>query len=234
LTKGETTVIAPARTTSDRQSAQLDRRRDQASAAATAAEKAKAGVTELDNRLQTNATMTKQQAQALRNAVAEVKRLKRALKTGAKERDRLSRARKRAVTRADRAQTKSRAAESRYDRSVLADMVRREKAKDRADSARPPVESTALAPVPVPDRSPMPATTATKTAPATKTAAATRTAPPRTAATARTAAGSPARTGGTAVADPPPERPDPGTETATRTAARKTAAGARARTPRRS
>ena len=50
----------------------LDRRREQATAAAEALTKAKAGVTDLDNRLQTNSTVTTQQKQALRNAEAEV------------------------------------------------------------------------------------------------------------------------------------------------------------------
>ena len=45
-------------TSSDRQPSQLDRRREQAASAATAAEKAQAGVTELDNRLRTNASLT--------------------------------------------------------------------------------------------------------------------------------------------------------------------------------
>jgi hypothetical protein len=220
-------VTAPARTTSDRYSAQLDRRRERATAAAKAAEKAQAGVTDLDNRLQTNAGLTEQRTQALRNAVAEVIRLKRAVKAGTEERGRLTKARKRAVAKAGRAQAKHKSAESKYDRSVLADMVRREKAKDRADSARAAVDSTSKALGPVPERSPA-AATATKTAANT----ATKTAATKTAAVARTGAGSATRTGGTTVADPPPERPDAGTATATRTVARKTATGARVRTPR--
>lgn len=138
-------MTAPARTTADRHSAQLDRRRAQASAAATAAKKAQKGVTELDNLLQTNASTTRQQTRALRNAVAEVGRLKRALKTATKERDRLTKARTKAAARADKALATSRAAESKYDRSVLADLVRREKAKDRADSARPTVRNAGTA-----------------------------------------------------------------------------------------
>jgi len=176
------------------------------------------GVTELDNRLKRNASITKQQTQALRNAVAEVNRLKRAVKAGGKERDRLAKDRKRAVAKAGRAQAKYESAESKYDRSVLADMVRREKARDRADAARPPVDTTGKVLEPAPDRSP--ATTAAKTAAA------------KTAAAARTGAGSATGTGGTTVADPPPERTDRGTATSTRTAARKTAADAGVRTPR--
>ena len=138
-------MTAPARTTADRHSAQLDRRRDQASAAATAAKKAQKGVTELDSLLKKNASTTRQQTQALRNAVAEVDRLKRALKTATKERGRLTKARSKAAARADKALATSRAAESKYDRSVLADLVRREKAKDRADSTRPPVRNAGTA-----------------------------------------------------------------------------------------
>jgi len=138
-------VTGPARTISDRQSAQLDRRRDQASAAATAAKKAQKGVTKLDSQLQTNASATRQQTRALRNAVAEVGQLKRALKTATKERDRLTKARAKAAARADKALATSRAAESKYDRSVLADLVRREKAKDRADTARPSVRNAGTA-----------------------------------------------------------------------------------------
>src|SRR6185312_501118 len=82
-------------TSSDRQQpSQLDRRRGQAASAASAVEKAQAGVMELDNRLRTNASMTQQQKQALRNAEAEASRLKRALKAGTKEHDRLTKARK--------------------------------------------------------------------------------------------------------------------------------------------
>ena len=51
---------------------QLDRRRAQSAAAGAAAEKARQAVTELDNRLRTNADLTQQQAQALRNAEAVV------------------------------------------------------------------------------------------------------------------------------------------------------------------
>jgi hypothetical protein len=121
----ETTVTAPA----------LNRRRDQASAAATAAEKAQAGVTELDNRLKTNATLTTQQSQALRNAVAEANRLKRALKAAAKEKDQLTKARKKAVDKAAKSKAKAAEAEAKYDKTVLAELVRREKEKDRASGS---------------------------------------------------------------------------------------------------
>ena len=125
-------MTAPAGTTVDQRSAQLDRRRDKAAAAATDAEKAQAGVTELDNRLATNASMINQQKQALRNTAAEAGRLKRSIKAAARERDRLAKARKKAVARAEKAQARSKSAEAKYDKSVLAVMVRREKAKDRA------------------------------------------------------------------------------------------------------
>src|SRR4051812_39938517 len=132
-------------TATDRRSTQLDRRRDQATAATEAAEKARARVTELDNRLQTNANMTRQQTQAWRNAMAEANRLKRALKTGAKEKERLTKARRKAKARTEKVRAKAEAAEARYEKTVLAEMVRREKERDRADSAQPPAESTSRA-----------------------------------------------------------------------------------------
>jgi hypothetical protein len=140
-------VTAPARSSTDRPSAQLDQRRDKASAAADAAEKAQAGVTELDHRLQTNASLTTQQSQALRNALAEAERLKRSLKVAGKERERLTKARKKAVDRAERAKAKARAADDKYSKSVLADLVRREKEKDagRASAGRPPKPATGSA-----------------------------------------------------------------------------------------
>ena len=147
-------MTAPAQTTSDRYSAQLKRRRDQASAAATAAKEAQEGVAELDSLLRTNASTTSQQTLALRNAVAEVGRLKRALKTATKERDRLTKARKKAAARADKARATSKAAESKYDRSVLADLVRREKANDRADSARTAVRNAGTAVTDTPSKRP--------------------------------------------------------------------------------
>jgi len=193
-------------TSSEQQSSQLDRRREQATSAASAADKAQSGVTELDNRLQTNTSMTRQQKQALRNAEAEVTRIKWSLKAAAKERDQLTRARKKAVAKVDKARIKAEAADAKYEKSVLADMVRREKIKDRAEAARPPAESSSTELQPVLERSPVPVKTA--------------------AATSRRG-----RTTRTATADST-ERPDPGTTTAKRTAARKTAARAGARTSR--
>jgi chromosome segregation ATPase len=145
----------------------LNRRRDQASAAATAAEKAQAGVTELDNRLKTNATLTTQQNQALRNAVAEVNRLKRSLKAAAKEREQLTKARKKAVDKAAKSKAKAAEAEAKYDKVVLADLVRREKEKDRAAS---PSASNGKASRPAPEQTDTATATAVRTA-ARKTAA---------------------------------------------------------------
>jgi chromosome segregation ATPase len=113
----------------------LDSRRDKAATAAGAAEKAQAGVTELDNRLQTNASLTTQQTQALRAAQAEANRLKRSLKLTAKERTRLTAARKKATAKVAQARKKQQAAEAKYDKVVLADMVRREKERDRAQKS---------------------------------------------------------------------------------------------------
>jgi hypothetical protein len=152
----EKTVTAPT----------LNRRRDQASAAATAAEKAQAGVTELDNRLKTNATLTTQQSQALRNAVAEANRLKRALKAAAKEKDQLTQARKKAVAKAAKSKAKAAEAEAKYDKIVLAELVRREKEKDRASGS----SGNGKVARPAPERADTGTTTAVRTA-ARKTAA---------------------------------------------------------------
>jgi len=127
-------------TTTDRRSP-LERRRAAASAAAGAAEKARARVAELDRRLQTNATMTTEQSQALRNATAEVARLKRALKGVARERDGLAKDRRKAAGRADKAGAKAKRADDKYSKSMLAEMIRREKDKDLARvSPDPPPE----------------------------------------------------------------------------------------------
>jgi chromosome segregation ATPase len=169
-------VTAPARTTTDRPSSPLDRRRDQASTTAHAAEKAQAGVTELNNRLQTNTNLTTQQSQALRNAEAEANRLKRSLKAGVKERDRLTKAHKRAVAQADKAKAKAKAADEKYSKAVLADLVRREKQKDAARTTTPATRQPAVSavPNPEPERPNVSAAAATRTA-ARKTAARTRT-----------------------------------------------------------
>ena len=118
----------------------LDSRRDKAAIAASAAEKAQAGVTELDNRLETNAKLATQQTQALRNAEAEANRLKRSLKLAATERSRLTAARKKAAAKADQARRKQRAAEAKYDKVLLADLVRREKERDRAQASQPEID----------------------------------------------------------------------------------------------
>src|SRR4051794_1965287 len=90
----------------------LDTRRDKSAAARTAADQAKAAVTELDHRLETNAGLTREQSQALRNAQAEVARLERSLKNAAKERKRLTKQRAKAVAKAAKAKTKAAAAET--------------------------------------------------------------------------------------------------------------------------
>ena len=110
----------------------LDRRRDKSAAAEAAAGKAKEAVAELDSRLRANADLTKQQNQALRNAEAEVKRLKRALKTQERDHARLAKAHKKAVAKAGRTKGKAGEAEAKYSAAVLADLVRREKERDRA------------------------------------------------------------------------------------------------------
>ena len=179
----------------------LDSRRDKAATAANAAEKAQAGVTELDNRLQTNASLTTQQIQALRNAEAEANRLKRSLKLIAEERTRLTAARKKAVAQAAQAQKKQQAAEAKYDKIVLAEIVRREKERDRAQ----PSPESDQAQATESDRA-QPTRESDRASTTNRTRASTRTRP--------------------AVADPAPEQPDAATKTATRTAARKTAAAA--------
>ena len=118
-------------------SSKLDSRRDQATTAATAAKQAQAEVTELEGRLQTNANHTTTQAQALRNAEAEISRLKRSLKAAAKEKSRLTTARKKAVSQAAKAKAKQATAESKYDKALLADLLRREKERDRTEAGQP-------------------------------------------------------------------------------------------------
>jgi chromosome segregation ATPase len=109
----------------------LVRRRDKAGAAEEAAEKAQASVTDIDNQLQTLDGLAEQQKQALRRAEDEAARLKRSIKAADKRREQLLRDRKKAVTRAEKAKTKAETAETKYDKQVLAEMVRREKARDR-------------------------------------------------------------------------------------------------------
>ncbi|MBM2618172.1 hypothetical protein JIG36_21680 [Actinoplanes sp. LDG1-06] len=144
---------------------QLDRRREQSTAAHEAAAKTKTTVTELENRLRTNADMTRRQTQALRNAEAEAKRLKRSLKTQARDKDRLEKAHKKAVSRAEKAQSKAATLEEKYGKSVLHDLVRREKEKDRA-AASTPVSPALPAVVPPPPIEPEPPA---ETAPAVET-----------------------------------------------------------------
>jgi hypothetical protein len=111
---------------------QLDRRREQNTAAKSAADDARTAVTELANRLQTNADLTQQQTLALRNAEAEAKRLKRSLKTQARDRNRLEKAHQKAVAKASKASKRAEDMDDKYSKSVLADLVRREKERDQA------------------------------------------------------------------------------------------------------
>jgi hypothetical protein len=115
---------------------QLDRRREQSAGAEAAAEKARATVEELDRRLHTNDEMTRQQTQALRNAEAEAKRLKRSLKTQARDHARLVKARQKAAAKAAKTRSRAAALDEKYSKSVLADLIRREKEKDRASTAK--------------------------------------------------------------------------------------------------
>jgi hypothetical protein len=126
---------------------QLDRRREQTAAAHTAVERTRTTVTELDNRLRTNADLTTQQKQALRNAEAEARRLKRALKTQARDKDRLEKAHRKAVARAGKAESKAAALEKKYGKSLLDDLIRREKERDRASATTPASSPLPEAPV---------------------------------------------------------------------------------------
>jgi chromosome segregation ATPase len=143
----------------------LDRRREKAGNANTAADKARAAVRDLDDQLKTIAGLTEQQQQSLRRAQDEVARLKRALKAAAKRRAELVQQRRKAVAKADRAKARAEAAEAKYDKEVLAALVRREKEKDRTAAAPPPAPAD-----PEPEQPREATTTARKTA-ARKTAA---------------------------------------------------------------
>lgn len=160
----------------------LDRRREKSAAAHAAAEKARAGVTKLDQRLETNANLTREQTQTLRNIEAEAKRLRRALKNAGKERARLTKERRKAQNRAEKAESRAQAAEAKYDQSVLAEMVKREKERDAAATAARSTAAKAsrgdggrhtTAAEPPPERPDAGTTTAVRTA-ARKTAAAAR------------------------------------------------------------
>ncbi|MFC3386402.1 hypothetical protein [Couchioplanes azureus] len=110
----------------------LDRRRDRATAAGDAAEKARAAVADLDHQLETIATLTAQQRDSLRRATDEAARLERSLKAAAQRRAELVKDRRKAVARAEKARAKARTAEAKYDKEMLAELVRREKERDRA------------------------------------------------------------------------------------------------------
>jgi hypothetical protein len=194
----------------------LDNRRAKSAAANAAAEKARAGVTELEHRLQTNASQIEQQTQALRHAEAEAKRLKRALKVADAERARLTKQRAKAAAQAEKAQARAEAAEAKYDRVVLAELVKREKARDRAEA------NGSAAPASQP-ADPTPAQT-TSNQSASNQSASTRSASTQ-GSQGTSARRSPARGAAqrrAAAPDPPPEQPNPGTAEAVKTAARRT------------
>ncbi|WP_250002401.1 hypothetical protein [Actinoplanes sp. M2I2] len=124
-------------------SKQLDRRREQSAAANAAAERSRTTVTELENRLRTNADLTRRQTEALRNAEAEAKRLKRSLKTQARDKDRLEKAHRKAVARAGKAQSRAATLDDKYGKSLLSDLINREKERDRATATTSEPETTA-------------------------------------------------------------------------------------------
>jgi multidrug resistance efflux pump len=172
----------------------LDRRRDKAQGAKDTADKARDNVADLDARIATNAGQAQRDQAALHQAQDEVTRLKRALKTAAKEDAVLQTRRKKASTAAVKAEVKAKAAEAKYDQAVLADMVRREKARDRSAAAAtakvdaPPADTTSVAPSPG-TTSVAPSAGTTSVAPSAqqptaRPGTATRTAPRRTAAKA--------------------------------------------------
>ena len=198
----------------------LDNRRAKSTAANAAAEKARAGVTELEHRLQTNANQIEQQTQALRHAEAEAKRLKRALKVADAERARLTKQRAKAAARAEKAQARAQAAEAKYDQVVLAELVKREKARDRAEAAN---GTAAPASQPAPAQSASAQSASAQDTPAQDTPA--QDTPTRRKVTQGTSARVPAQR--RAAPDPPPEKPDPGTAEAVKTAARRTRRAAR-------
>ena len=127
----------------------LDRRRGKADAAGAAAAKAATAVTDIDRQLETIANLTEQQRQARYRVVEEAERLKRSLKAAGKRRAELVKDRKKAVAKAERARARAAAAESKYDKEVLADLVRREKEKDR--TAATPVRELEAAPERTPE-----------------------------------------------------------------------------------
>ncbi|GGK97707.1 hypothetical protein [Mangrovihabitans endophyticus] len=118
----------------------MTNRREKAASTGQAAEKARESVADLDSRLRMNASQTKEQKQALRNALAEADRLKAALKAGERERENLSKRRKKAASKAEKARAKAKSAEQRYDKMVLAEMVRREKERESGSAADPEPE----------------------------------------------------------------------------------------------
>ena len=145
----------------------LDRRREQADAAHAAAQRAQTAVAEVENRLRTNADLTREQTQALDIAKAEVKRLKRALKTQARDRLRLQKAQRKAQAKAAKAQSRAATVEDKYGKTVLSDLVRREKERDRAaGDAQPAADGSAEESAPAEDAQPATDGSAEESAPA--------------------------------------------------------------------
>jgi hypothetical protein len=193
----------------------LDRRRDKAGAAGAAATKAQAAVSDLDRQLETLTSLADQQQQAVRRAAEESDRLKRSIKAAGKRRGELVKERKRAVAKAERARARAASAEAKYDKAVLADLVRREKEKDRATATAPGKELQ-----PVPERAPA--------VPERAPAVPARRSPAKAADGAQADGAAPTRASRrSAAADPPAEQPSEATQTSRRTAARKTAKAAR-------
>jgi len=150
----------------------LDSRRDKAAAAAAAADKADRGVAELDRQLQANAALARQQKLALRLAKTEAAGLKRSLTGIAKEKTRLTTARKKAAARSKRAMTKRATAEAKYDKALLADMVHREKERDRSQALEEAVGASHTAVTDPPPEQPNPAIASAVRTAADRTAAA--------------------------------------------------------------
>jgi chromosome segregation ATPase len=121
----------------------LDRRRDKAQTAKDAVDNARAEAATVDAHLKDTASRTRQHREALKRAQAEVARLKKDLKAFTKEHGKLTAARKKARAAVAKAANRLKTAEAKYDQVVLADIIRRERDRDQAETARPPTPSTA-------------------------------------------------------------------------------------------
>jgi hypothetical protein len=110
----------------------LDRRREKARIAQEAAERAQESAAVVDAQITANTAQAERDQAALRHAHDEIVRLKRALKSAAKDRTALQKRHGKAGAAATKAQGRAQRAEKRYDEAVLAEIVRREKDRDRA------------------------------------------------------------------------------------------------------